>query len=330
MTQRMTDTLRNTALSNVTGNNNTAVRNMRHRYTVPAPPVIDAHSPTFTTQQHAVADDTYLPEVSTVAFTVTTADATADATTPNTQHVSQPCAARRFTRGAAAAVGIASMLAVAAPAHADTTENTGAAEKWTLVNTQSGSQVDIDHIINDPTYSDIDVDAVMGIIAEDLRAKNNDIALTHPDLIDKAPSNTASTAKTSYGAGINNTNVNAGSSSSSGTKGQAVVEAAKSVIGTPYAWGGTTPAGFDCSGLVQWVHAQAGNSLPRTSHAMASAGTPVSPNDIQPGDVITYYSGASHVGIYAGNGMMIDSLGSGHTVDYRPVNYMPIHSIVRF
>ena len=302
MTQCEADSLRVTALHN----NSTAPRDMRYRYVQPIPPVLDTHIPTLTFHQPSA--DAYLSEVPTVTVSTTTTTAVSD---NSTAHVSTT---RRCVRGVAAALGMASMLAVAAPAHAE------AAEDWVLVHSQTGAQVDLDHIVNDPAYSDIDVDAVMSIIADDLREKNSAVALTHPDLIDEAPA-------TNYAAV---THTAATTSSTASTKGQAAVDAAASVIGTPYAWGGTTPAGFDCSGLVQWAHAQAGTSLPRTSQAMASAGTPVALDDMQPGDVVVYYSGASHVGIYAGDGMMIDSLGDGYTVDYRPVDYMPIHSVVRF
>lgn len=112
--------------------------------------------------------------------------------------------------------------------------------------------------------------------------------------------------------------------------GQAIVDAARSKIGSPYGWGATGPNAFDCSGLTTWAHQQAGKSIPRTSQAQAAQGTQVSRADMQPGDIITYYGGASHVAIYAGNGMMIDALNSGSTVQERPVDYMPVNSIVRF
>jgi peptidoglycan endopeptidase LytE len=85
--------------------------------------------------------------------------------------------------------------------------------------------------------------------------------------------------------------------------GQAVTRLALEEVGAPYAWGGSTPSGFDCSGLVQWVFAQYGVDLPRTSWAQFDVGTPVSWNDLQPGDLVffsTYAPGASHVGIYVG------------------------------
>lgn len=112
--------------------------------------------------------------------------------------------------------------------------------------------------------------------------------------------------------------------------GDKVVAAARSAIGSPYGWGSAGPSSFDCSGLTSWAYAQAGKSIPRTSQAQAAQGQQVSMSDIQPGDIVVYYGGASHVAIYAGNGVMIDSLNSGTTVAERPLNYMPIHSIVRF
>lgn len=76
--------------------------------------------------------------------------------------------------------------------------------------------------------------------------------------------------------------------------------------GAPYVWGGSTPGGFDCSGFVNWVFAQAGRSVPRTTGALYSAATPVSSPQV--GDLVFFGSGSvTHVGIYAGNGQFIGS-----------------------
>ena len=114
------------------------------------------------------------------------------------------------------------------------------------------------------------------------------------------------------------------------SQGDRIVSIAKSKIGAPYVYGAAGPNAFDCSGFTSWVYAQAGKQIPRTSGAQASAGRNVAISDLQPGDIVVYYSGASHVAIYAGNGQIIDALNSGTPVGYRPLNYMPIHSAVRF
>ena len=120
------------------------------------------------------------------------------------------------------------------------------------------------------------------------------------------------------------------SESAASSTGQQVVDAVYSKIGSPYGWGAAGPSTFDCSGLTSWAYGQAGKEIPRTSQAQASQGTPVAISDLQPGDIVAYYGGASHVGIYVGNGKIVDSLNSGSTVSERPLNYMPIHSAVRF
>ena len=73
-----------------------------------------------------------------------------------------------------------------------------------------------------------------------------------------------------------------------------VVQAALTQIGSPYVWGGASPGAFDCSGLVMWAFQQAGISLPHSSQAQAEGGQPVALSDLQPGDVLTFYSDASH------------------------------------
>lgn len=92
---------------------------------------------------------------------------------------------------------------------------------------------------------------------------------------------------------------------------------ASQYIGVPYVWGGSSPAGFDCSGLVQYVYAQMGYSLPRTAGAIGASGTSIPASAAQPGDIVYYPHG--HVGIYAGNGMMIHAPRPGRSVEYVPV-----------
>jgi cell wall-associated NlpC family hydrolase len=92
---------------------------------------------------------------------------------------------------------------------------------------------------------------------------------------------------------------------------------AASLGGIYYIYGGTTTAGFDCSGYTQYVFAQVGISIPRTSEEQQSAATPVS--NPQPGDLVFFGSPAYHVGIYAGNGMMWASPHSGSAISLQSV-----------
>jgi peptidoglycan DL-endopeptidase CwlO len=109
-----------------------------------------------------------------------------------------------------------------------------------------------------------------------------------------------------------------------------VIQAALSRIGSPYSWGGSGPTAFDCSGLVMWSFQQAGVSLPHSSQALAQGGQPVSMDQMQPGDLVTYYSDASHVGIYIGDGMMVHASTYGTPVRVAPVDNAPIHNVRRY
>ncbi|MBW0255093.1 C40 family peptidase [Cellulomonas sp. PS-H5] len=98
--------------------------------------------------------------------------------------------------------------------------------------------------------------------------------------------------------------------------GNAVLEVAARYVGVPYVSGGTTPAGFDCSGFVSYVYAQLGISLPRTSSAIKAAGTVVSASEAQPGDLIW---SPGHISIYAGGDQQIDSPRPGKTIQFRSI-----------
>ena len=109
--------------------------------------------------------------------------------------------------------------------------------------------------------------------------------------------------------------------------GQAVVDYAMQFVGNPYVWGGTSLTnGADCSGFVQSVYANFGVSMPRTSSAMRSAGTEVSCSEAVPGDVICY---EGHVGIYIGNGQIVNAIDEAHGIGVSSATYTNIITVRR-
>jgi cell wall-associated NlpC family hydrolase len=92
-----------------------------------------------------------------------------------------------------------------------------------------------------------------------------------------------------------------------------VVGIAMHYLGTPYVWGGASPGGFDCSGLVAYVYSQVGISLPHYTGAQWNVGVPVSRSDLQPGDLV-FFDGLGHVGIYVGGGQFIHAPHTGDVV----------------
>ena len=102
------------------------------------------------------------------------------------------------------------------------------------------------------------------------------------------------------------------------------VKTAFAQLGDPYAWGAAGPDAFDCSGLTMYSWAAAGVSLPHSSSAQYSAVRHVSVSDLQPGDLVFYYSPISHVGIYIGGGRIIDAPYPGLNVHITGLHSMPL------
>jgi len=101
--------------------------------------------------------------------------------------------------------------------------------------------------------------------------------------------------------------------------GPGIVQAAESMIGAPYQFGGQSPQGFDCSGLTQFAYRSAGIAIPRTAVDQQRAAAAVSRESLQPGDLVFFATGRKgidHVGVYAGDGRFVHAPSSGRVVTF--------------
>ena len=123
--------------------------------------------------------------------------------------------------------------------------------------------------------------------------------------------------------GATQASANSTRSSGSGSRGAKALAYAKAQLGEPYARSGAGPSSWDCSGLTMMAWGSAGVSLPHSSRQQFSRGKTVAKSDLQPGDLVFFYSDIHHVGLFAGNGQVIHAPRPGKSVEYIKMSYMP-------
>jgi cell wall-associated NlpC family hydrolase len=99
--------------------------------------------------------------------------------------------------------------------------------------------------------------------------------------------------------------------------------------GDPYVWGAAGPAEFDCSGLVMWAYAQEGITLDHYTGDQWNEGEHISRSQLEPGDLVFFYADISHVGLYIGNGLMVDAPSFGQDVMVQPIDWSIFVGAVR-
>lgn len=192
--------------------------------------------------------------------------------------------------------------------------------KWTKILTDSGiAYVTSSAVMSQKEYSDYTAKQAADAAAKAAAAQKN----------------TAKTAQTKTQAATTGTKTkttasvaSATSSVSNSSKGAQIVKEAEKYIGTKYVYGGSSPAGFDCSGLVQYTMKKVGISVNRSSRDQYKNGSAVAKSDLQAGDLVFFSKGGSisHVGIYAGGGKVIHSPKPGQRVCYTTLDHMCSYS----
>ncbi|MBM6641277.1 C40 family peptidase [Lacticaseibacillus paracasei] len=138
-----------------------------------------------------------------------------------------------------------------------------------------------------------------------------------------AASSSANTSTTSASSSASASQAPASNTSSVSVSGGSIASNAAKYIGVPYVYGGTSPSGFDCSGLIYYAAKEAGINLPRTSQAQSTLGSYVSVSDLQAGDLVFWggVGSAYHVGIYIGGGQYVHAPAPGQSVTIQSMAY---------
>ena len=237
-----------------------------------------------------------------------------------------------FTGGAAHANDVALMedsssqstSAEQAPA-ADTASSSAETSAETLRRGDSGASVEQLQSALNNRGADLPVTGFFGSMTEDAVQDVQSSAGIAVDGVVGADTRAAleggsGSVDSSSEATISTTSAPAGgasvSTASTSTSGNAIVDAARTALGTPYAWGESSLSGMDCSGLVAYAYGQAGIDVPRTSSQQAAAGQSISQSELQPGDLVVW---PGHVAIYSGDGKIIDASGSKQQVVEREI-----------
>ncbi|MGL5417717.1 MAG: NlpC/P60 family protein [Clostridium sp.] len=118
-------------------------------------------------------------------------------------------------------------------------------------------------------------------------------------------SNASNNGESSSSSSSSSATVQQSNNSQASGSAQAIISYGEQFIGVPYVWGGESPSGFDCSGLMQYIFGHNGVSLPRTAAAQQECGTPVAKGDLQPGDLVFWGDPAYHVAVYIGGGQIL-------------------------
>ncbi|MGJ1428053.1 C40 family peptidase [Clavibacter sepedonicus] len=249
---------------------------------------------------------------------------TLQAPAPRLSPAPTPAGRSRRTKAANAVVmtfvtGLVGVMAIPAYAAGTSLEHTSSAEGTSLQDyTAANAQVVTAH---NASSAPVEEEGFTATSVADLNAQK--AAAARAALAEQRRTQLASSATSYTGASANQLAQNP---IYQGTSASGVAAVARQYIDVPYVFGGETPAGFDCSGLVKYVFAQFGLNLPHSVRAQHNAGTVVSREDARPGDIVVW-NDFSHDGIYTGNGIFIDAPKPGDQVKERPIWSTNVHFV---
>ncbi len=192
-------------------------------------------------------------------------------------------------------------------------QETLASQEQLMAEEQSKQQVAKDSVAAQQSI----LDGLSEEVIEQVNARNDTVYTSSASASSNQESSNNSGGSSDSGGGYDSQDEDNSSGGGGGNPGggcSAIADIAYNYLGVPYVWGGTSPSGFDCSGLVQYCCRQAGISVSRTSSSQYYDGSPVSRDNLQPGDLVFFGSDLHHVGIYVGGGSFIHAPQTGDVV----------------